>query len=74
MFLALVSTNLQRQIDLTNAFKSFFRDDSFKQCRKFAGFLGVLEGRAHACVRACARPREREAKDHKVWNLPRPLP
>ena len=38
MFLARFSAaNLQRQIDLTNAFKSFFRDDSFKPCRKNAG-------------------------------------
>ena len=70
MFLARFSTNLHRKIDLTNAFKSFFRDDSFKLCSKIAGFLGVLGGRAHAC----ARSREREAKGHKVWNLPRPLP
>ena len=54
MFLARFSTNLQRKIDLTNAFKSFFRDDSFKLCSKIAGFLGVLGGRAHACARACA--------------------
>ena len=48
------STNLQRKIDLTNAFKSICRDDSFKQCSKIAGVLGVLGGRAHACARACA--------------------
>ena len=40
MFLARFSTNSQRQIDLTNAFKSFLRDDSFKPCRKIAGLLG----------------------------------
>ena len=62
MFLARFSTNLQRKIDLINAFKSFFRDDSFKLCSKIAGFLGVLGGRALS-----------EAKGHKVWNLPRPL-
>ena len=56
MFLARCSTNLQRNVYLTNAFKTFFRDDSFKQCSKIAGFLGVLGGRAHACARA----RERE--------------
>ena len=39
MFLARLSTNLQRKIDLTNAFKSFFRDDSFKPCTEVAGFL-----------------------------------
>ena len=52
MFLARLSTNSQRNFDLTNAFKSIFRDDSFKQCSKIAGFLGVLGGRAHACARA----------------------
>ena len=71
MFFARFSTNLQRQIDLTNAFKTIFRDDSFKQCSKIAGFLGVLGG---ARARLRARPRERQAKGHKVWNLPRPLP
>ena len=40
MFLARCSTSLQRKMDLTNAFKSFGRDDSFKQCSKVAGFLG----------------------------------
>ena len=50
MFLARFSTNLQRKIDLTKAFKNIFRDDSFKQCSKNAGFLGVLGGRAHACA------------------------
>ena len=54
MFLARFSTNLQRKIDLTNAFKTIFRDDSFKLCSKIAGFLGVLGGRAHACARARA--------------------
>ena len=54
MFLARCSTNVQRKIDLTNAFKSFFRDDSFKLCRKIAGFLRVLGGRAHACARTRA--------------------
>ena len=54
MFLPRFSTTLQRKSDLTNAFKSIFRDDSFKQCRKIAGFLGVLGGRAHACARARA--------------------
>ena len=52
MFLARFSTNLQRTIDLINAFKSFFRDDSFKLCSKIAGFLGALGGRGHACARA----------------------
>ena len=77
MFLAHFSTKLHRKIDLTNAFKNVFRDDSFKQCSKIAGFLGVLGGRARlggARARLRARPREGEAKDHKVWNLPRPIP
>ena len=52
MFLARFSANLRRKIDLTNAFKSIFRDDSFELCTKIAGFLGLLGGRAHACVRA----------------------
>ena len=50
MFLARFSTKLQRKIDLTNAFKSIFRDDSFEQCSKIAGFLWVLGGRTHACA------------------------
>ena len=54
MFLARVSTSLQRQIDLTNAFKTIFRDDSFKLCSKIAGFLGVLGWRTHACARVRA--------------------
>ena len=68
MVLARFSTNSKRKIDLTIAFKSIFRDDSFKLCSKIARFLGVLGARLRA------RPREREAKGHKVWNLPRPLP
>ena len=36
MFLARFLANLQRKIDLTNAFKSIFRDDSFKQCSEIA--------------------------------------
>ena len=40
MFLARFSANLHRKIDLTNAFKNIFRDDSFKLCSKIAGFLG----------------------------------
>ena len=62
MLLAHVSTNLQRKIDLTNAFKSIFRDDSFKLCSKIAGFLGVLGGRAHACARARASEKLRTTK------------
>ena len=34
VFLACSFTNLQRKMNLTNAFKSFFRDDSFKLCNK----------------------------------------
>ena len=52
MCLARFLTNLQRKIDLTHAIKSIFRDDSFKLCSKFAGFLRLLVGRAHACARA----------------------
>ena len=40
MFLARFSTNIPRKIDLTNAFKSLCRDDSFKPCSKIAGYLG----------------------------------
>ena len=40
MFLACFSTNLQRKIDLTNAFKSIFRDDSLQPCSEIAGFVG----------------------------------
>ena len=60
MFLARFSANLQRQIDLTNAFKSFFRDDSFEPCRKTAGNLAW--GACGASMR--------EAKGRKAWNLP----
>ena len=62
MFLARFSTHLQRKIDLTNAFKSFFRDDSFKLCSKIAGFLGVLGGRTHACARARASEKLRTTR------------
>ena len=57
MFLALFLTNLEQKFDLTNAFKSILREDSFKLCSKIAGFLGVLGGRARACARASARAR-----------------
>ena len=57
MFLARGSANLHRKVDLTNAFKSFFRNNSFKLCNKIARFLRVLGGRAHAC--ACARASEK---------------
>ena len=40
LILACFSTLLRRQIDLINAFKSFFRLNSFKPCSKIAGFLG----------------------------------
>ena len=62
MFLARFSTILQRKIDLTNAFRTFFRDDSFKQCSKIAGFLVVLGGRAHACARARASEKLRATR------------
>ena len=77
MFLARFSPNLQRKIDLTNAFKSIFRDNSFKLCSKIAGFLGFLGGaRTPARARASDKFPQLCAsnKDHKVWNLPRPLP
>ena len=47
---------------MTNAFKSLFRDDSFKLCSKIAGFLGVLGGRAHACARARASEKLRTTR------------
>ena len=62
MFLARFSANLHRKIELTHAFKTFFRDDSFKQCSKIAGFLGVLGGHAHACVRARASEQPRTTR------------
>ena len=62
MFLARVSTNRRRNIDLTNAFKSIFRHHCFKLCSKFPGFLGVLGRRAHACVRACASEKRRATR------------
>ena len=62
MFSARFSTDLQQRIDLTNAFKSNFRDDSFKLCSKIAGFLWVLGGRAHACARACASEKLRTTR------------
>ena len=40
MFFGLFSTHLHRKMDLTNAFKSFFRNESFKLCSKIAGFPG----------------------------------
>ena len=39
MFLARFSKKLQPTMNLTNAFESYFRDDSFEQCSKIAGFL-----------------------------------
>ena len=62
MFLARFSAILQRKIDLTNAFKTIFRDDSFKPCSKIPGFLRVLGGRAHACARARASEKPRTTK------------
>ena len=57
-------TNLQRNIDLTNAFKSLFRDDSLKPCNKIAVYLGKQ------CL-GCFGWRVREAKGRKAWNLQR---
>ena len=62
MFLARFSTNLQRKLHLTNAFKNIFRDDSFKLCSKIAGFLGVLGELAHDCARVCASERLRTTR------------
>ena len=62
MFLARFSINLQRKNDLTNAFKSIFRDDSFKQCSKLGEFLRVLGGRAHGCARARASEKIRTTR------------
>ena len=55
MFLARFLGKVQRKIDLTNAFENIFREDSFKQCSKIAGFLGkqrlgCLKERAHASL------------------------
>ena len=79
MFSARLSTDLQRNIDLTDAFKRFFRDVFFSAMQQnrwipWETGLGVLGRRARAIARAPARPRAREAKGHKVWILPRPLP
>ncbi len=73
MFLARFSTNLQFKIHLTSAFKSFFREDSFKPCSKIAGYLGKQGLGFLGGARAPARPRAREAKGHKAWNLLRTL-
>ena len=62
MLLARFSTNFQPKIDLTNAFKSFFRDDSFKLCSKIARFREVLGGRAHTCARARASEKLRTTR------------
>ena len=70
MFLARFSGQLQQQIDLTKAFKSFFRNDSFYPCRQLAGFLGKQGLGFLGGARMHARPRAREGKGHKAWNLP----
>ena len=62
MFLARFSTKLHQQIDLTNALKSIFLDDSVKLCIKIAGLLRVLGGRAHACARAHASEKPRATR------------
>ena len=62
MFLARFSANVHRQIGLTNAFKSIFRDDSFKQCSKIAELLEVLGGRTYACARARASEKLRATR------------
>ena len=63
MFLARFSTNV-------HAFKSFFRDDSFKPCCKIAGFLGKQGLGCLGGARMRARPRAREAKGQNALNLP----
>ena len=62
MFLARFLATLKRKIDLTNAFKSIFRDDSFKQCTKIAGFLAVHGARTHDCARARASEKLRATR------------
>ena len=62
MLLARFSANVHRKIDLTNALKSIFRNDSFKQCSKVAGFLRVLGGRANGCPRARTSEKLRATK------------
>ena len=58
MFLDRFSANIQRTMDLTNAFKSFFRHNSFTQCSKIAGFLGK-QGLGFLGARARAHAREK---------------
>ena len=58
----LFSHKFTAKVYLTNAFKSFFRDDSFKQCSNIVGFLRVLGGRAHTCARACASEKLRTTR------------
>ena len=73
MLLARFPTNLWRKIELTYAFESFFRDDSFKPCIKIAGFLGKQGLGVLGGARARGRPRAREANGHKAWKLPQTL-
>ena len=63
MFVARFSAILQRNIDLTNAFKIIFATTLLGNAVKSLDWLGNALG-------ALRRAR----KDHKVWNLPRPLP
>ena len=73
IFLARFSTNLQRKIALNTAFETFFRADSLKPCSKIAGFLGKQGLGCLGGAHARTRPRAREAKGHKAWNLLRTL-
>ena len=66
-------TNLHQKLDLTNAFKSFFRDDSFEPCSNIAGSLGKSLDPREAALGVRGGARAREAKGHKAWNLPRTL-
>ena len=53
------------KINLANAFKRLFRDDSFKPCSKIVGFLWE-QG-----LGCWGGARQREAKGRKAWSLPR---
>ena len=65
MFLARFSANLKRKLDLTNAFKSFFRYDSVKLCSKIAAILGKQRLKLIG-----AGARARETTVIKTWDLP----
>ena len=63
MLVARFSLNLQRKTDLTNAFKSFFCDDSLSYAAKSLHSLFLFGGgRAHACARAHASEKLRTTR------------